>query len=64
VEDSGTGIEPFFTTKSDRMGMGLSICWSIIANHGGRLAVARGQPHGSIFQVFLPLGKRVGIRGN
>jgi C4-dicarboxylate-specific signal transduction histidine kinase len=73
VEDSGTGIEPsdldiilepFFTTKSNRMGMGLSICWSIIANHGGRLAVAHGQPQGSIFQVFLPLGKRVGIRGN
>jgi PAS domain S-box-containing protein len=64
VEDSGTGIdprdlhsilEPFFTTKSNRMGMGLSICWSIIANHGGRLAVSHGQPHGSIFQVFLPL---------
>ena len=64
VEDSGTGIdpkdrdvilEPFFTTKSNRMGMGLSICWSIIANHGGRLAVAHGEPHGSILQVFLPL---------
>ena len=64
VENSGTGIdpkdfdsiiEPFFTTKSNRMGMGLSICWSIIANHGGRLAVAHGQPNGSIFQVFLPL---------
>jgi PAS domain S-box-containing protein len=64
VEDSGTGIdpndlnsilEPFFTTKSNRMGMGLSICWSVIANHGGRLAVTDGQPHGSIFQVFLPL---------
>ena len=65
VEDSGAGIdpknldsifEPFFTTKSDRMGMGLPICWSIIANHGGRMAVAHGQPHGSIFQVFLPRG--------
>jgi signal transduction histidine kinase len=64
VEDTGTGIdptdldsilEPFFTTKSNRMGMGLSICWSIIANHGGRLAVAHGRPHGSIFEVFLPL---------
>jgi two-component system, LuxR family, sensor kinase FixL len=64
VEDSGIGIdpkdrdsilEPFVTTKSNRMGMGLSICWSIIANHGGRLAVAPGQPQGSIFQVFLPL---------
>ena len=65
VEDSGTGIdpknldsifEPFFTTKSDRMGMGLAICWSVIANHNGRMAVAHGQPHGSIFQVFLPRG--------
>ena len=64
VEDCGTGIdpkdrdsilEPFVTTKSNRMGMGLSICWSIIADHGGRLAVAPGQPQGSIFQVFLPL---------
>jgi PAS domain S-box-containing protein len=64
VEDSGMGIdpkvrdnilEPFVTTKSNRMGMGLSICWSVIANHGGRLAVAPGQPQGSIFQVFLPL---------
>jgi C4-dicarboxylate-specific signal transduction histidine kinase len=65
VEDSGTGIdaknidsifEPFFTTKSHGMGMGLSICRSIIENHGGRLAVVPAQPHGSIFQVFLPSG--------
>jgi signal transduction histidine kinase len=64
VEDSGTGIdpknvdsifEPFFTTKSHGMGMGLSICWSIIENHGGRLAVIPAQPHGSIFHVFLPI---------
>jgi C4-dicarboxylate-specific signal transduction histidine kinase len=52
VEDSGTGIdpkdldsilEPFLTTKSNRMGMGLSICRSIIFNRGGRLAVAYKQ---------------------
>ncbi len=63
VGDTGTGIEPkninrifeaFFTTKSHGMRMGLSICRSIIENHGGRLSVLPAQPHGSIFQVLLP----------
>jgi len=63
VEDSGIGIdpmnidrifEPFFTTKSHGMGVGLSICQSIIENHGGRLSASLGQPYGSIFRVFLP----------
>jgi two-component system, LuxR family, sensor kinase FixL len=63
VQDSGIGIDPehidrifdtFFTTKSHGMGMGLSICRSIIANHGGHLSVPPGQPHGSIFKVSLP----------
>jgi signal transduction histidine kinase len=66
VEDSGTGIDPqnrerifdaLFTTKSNGMGMGLSICRSIVEAHGGRLSVAPAHPHGSVFQVFLPLGK-------
>jgi C4-dicarboxylate-specific signal transduction histidine kinase len=65
VEDSGTGIDPenvervfdaFFTTKSHGMGMGLSICRSIVEGHGGRLTVSAGQPHGSIFHVSLPIG--------
>jgi PAS domain S-box-containing protein len=65
VEDSGTGIDPanldrifdaFFTTKSHGMGMGLSICRSIIERHDGRLSVAPAQPHGSIFSVSLPTG--------
>ena len=64
VEDSGMGIDPqnidrifapYFTTKSNGMGMGLSICQSIIEGHGGRLSVSVGRPHGSIFQVFLPV---------
>ena len=64
VEDSGIGIDPqnvdrifapYFTTKSNGMGMGLSICQSIIESHGGRLSVAVGQPYGSIFQIFLPV---------
>jgi PAS domain S-box-containing protein len=63
LEDSGTGIDPsdvdrifdaFFTTKSDGMGMGLSICRSIIESHGGRLSAAPRDPHGSTFQVVLP----------
>jgi signal transduction histidine kinase len=62
IEDSGVGIDPknasrifdpFFTTKSHGMGMGLSICSSIMENHGGRLSVSPGKPHGSICQVFL-----------
>jgi len=63
VEDSGVGIDlknierifdAFFTTKSHGMGMGLSICRSIIESHGGRLSVSLGHPHGSIFHVLLP----------
>ena len=68
VEDCGTGIdpknidrifEPFFTTKSHGMGMGLSICRSIIHAHGGRLSASPAHPHGSIFQVFLPAAEPV-----
>jgi C4-dicarboxylate-specific signal transduction histidine kinase len=63
LEDTGTGIDPnhmerifdaFFTTKSDGMGMGLSICRSIIESHGGRLSASPGRPHGSAFEVVLP----------
>jgi signal transduction histidine kinase len=64
VEDAGKGIdtdikdrifEAFFTTKSHGMGMGLSICRSIIASHGGRLLVSAGHPYGTIFRVELPV---------
>jgi signal transduction histidine kinase len=66
VEDSGTGIdvkdvgrlfETFFTTKPEGMGMGLSICRSIVEAHGGRISASRANPHGSVFQVFLPIGE-------
>jgi signal transduction histidine kinase len=63
VEDSGIGIaskdidhifDPFFTRKPSGMGIGLSICRSIIESHNGRLSATRAAPFGSIFQVQLP----------
>jgi signal transduction histidine kinase len=63
VEDSGTGLdpnamekifEPFYTTKAGGMGMGLSICRSIVQSHGGRLwATAKDGP-GTAFHFALP----------
>jgi PAS domain S-box-containing protein len=64
VEDSGSGIDPekmerlfdsFFTTKPDGMGMGLSICKSIIQAHNGRLWASPAKPFGSVFQFELPI---------
>src|SRR5262245_56402834 len=63
VEDSGTGIDakdrdrifdPFFTTKPRGMGLGLSICRSIIEAHGGRLWVAPAQSRGTVLHFSLP----------
>jgi two-component system, LuxR family, sensor kinase FixL len=65
VRDSGPGIadadsarlfEPFFSTKSDGMGLGLSICRSIITKHGGQIGV-RCTPPGSTFHVELPVSQ-------
>ena len=73
VEDSGTGIEPqhidkifgsFFTTKVEGMGMGLSICRSIIESHGGRLWVSPGRSRGAVFQFTLPTGQSKGDPSN
>jgi PAS domain S-box-containing protein len=64
VEDTGLGIEmenterlfaPFFTTKPQGIGMGLSICRSIVEAHGGRLWVAKNQPRGAAFHFALPV---------
>ena len=64
VTDCGVGISAenadrlfnaFFTTKSSGMGMGLSICRSIIEAQGGRLWATANIPHGATFQLTLPV---------
>lgn len=63
VADSGTGLDPtiaerifdpFFTTKAGGVGMGLSICRSIIDGHGGRLWASPAPSYGALVQFMLP----------
>jgi C4-dicarboxylate-specific signal transduction histidine kinase len=63
VRDTGHGLrpeslprlfEPFYTTKPDGMGIGLSICRSIIEAHGGRLWATTCEPRGALFQFTIP----------
>jgi signal transduction histidine kinase len=63
VRDSGPGLTPailervfdaFYTTKSSGLGMGLSICRSIVEAHGGRLWVTGHTPRGAFFQFTIP----------
>jgi PAS domain S-box-containing protein len=63
VRDSGPGLDPaslehlfdaFYTTKSSGMGMGLSICRSIVEAHGGRIWAEANVPQGAAFQFTLP----------
>jgi len=69
VRDTGPGLdpeaaarlfEPFYTTKQSGLGMGLSICRSIIEAHGGQLWVTANTPRGAIFQFTLPARRTAG----
>jgi C4-dicarboxylate-specific signal transduction histidine kinase len=66
VRDSGPGLdeegaervfEPFYTTKEQGIGIGLSISRSIVEAHGGRLWATSNQPHGAVFRFSLPVAK-------
>ena len=64
VCDTGEGISaevaarlytPFFTTKAEGMGLGLSLCRTVVEQHGGQLCHTDNTPHGTIFSFSLPV---------
>ncbi len=71
IADEGTGIvpdnlekvfEPFFTTKTHGMGLGLSVCRSIITAHGGKLWAENNPDRGATFHVTLPLAEGKSVK--
>jgi signal transduction histidine kinase len=67
VSDSGPGLpqadperifDAFYTTKGNGLGLGLSICRSIIDAHGGRLWAKPNEPRGTVFCFTVPIGEQ------
>jgi signal transduction histidine kinase len=67
VIDRGSGIDPknlesifnpFFTTKSDGVGLGLAVVSKIVDEHGGQITVESTPGEGTVFRVYLPLDRR------
>ena len=68
IADSGPGIlagkvseifEPFYTTKANGMGMGLSIARTIVEAHGGEISAQNRAGQGALFRVTLPLARSI-----
>ncbi|MDZ4101059.1 MAG: PAS domain S-box protein [Hydrogenophaga sp.] len=69
VSDQGLGLSPevqeklftpFFTTRAEGMGLGLSLCRTVIEQHGGALTYEHNQPRGTVFRFTLPVAGRDG----
>ena len=67
IQDTGKGIpeeniikifDPFFSTRADGVGLGLTVCYGIIVSHGGTIEVESKPKEGSVFTVSLPLEQR------
>lgn len=72
VKDTGPGVEPsksneifdaFFTTKAEGLGIGLSICRSIVEAHGGRIWATLNEPVGTVFSFTLPASSDFAMSG-
>jgi PAS domain S-box-containing protein len=55
IQDAGRLFEPFYSTKPDGLGLGLSVSRSIVESHGGQLSTKANSPSGAVFQFTLPI---------
>ena len=68
ISDNGIGIpeknlarvfEPYFTTKNRGHGLGLSMAWSVVKNHGGHITISSKEGQGTTFEIYLPATGRI-----